>query len=66
MSAWVKTDIGEGATDIRFPQKQTSLSTIVMSALCHKQTFWSLFDMIDSVSGKKLKFAGYYHEVSPS
>jgi hypothetical protein len=23
MSAWVKTDIGEGATDIRFPQKQT-------------------------------------------
>ena len=37
-----------------------------MSALCHKQTFWSLFDMIDGVSGKKLKFAGHHREVPSS
>jgi len=47
-------------------QKRTLRSATGMSALCHKQTFWSLFDMIDSVSGKKLKFAGHHHEVSPS
>jgi hypothetical protein len=29
-----------------------------MSALGHKQTFWPLFDMIDGMSGKKLKLAG--------
>jgi hypothetical protein len=36
-----------------------------MSALCQKQTFWPLFDMIE-VSGKKLKLAGHHHEASPS
>jgi len=35
-----------------YPQKRTFVSAIVMSAMCQKQTFRPLLDMVDGMPGK--------------
>jgi len=48
-----------------YSRKRTWFSTIVMSALCQKQTLGRLLDMIDAVPGKADRLAWDWHETFP-
>jgi hypothetical protein len=37
-----------------YPRKRTRFSMIEMSALCQKQIFWPLFDMIDAKARREV------------